>query len=269
MSYCPPSQTLHSGAVSCLLRKMHYRFVSNERKATHTSTSTKGDIPDNGLYILVFLRPRQPCFRRVVRRHVKISAGDRISPYMVTSCRCKADTVRSLEVYRFAMQLTLTANDDNANAKGRRRRVGQTVDDVRDAVIKHCEPRVLYSSYGSPYDCDIKVDSATEETDGSFTARATSTAHRNHTMPTLAQQNESRVATWPKEVLDELKRNNRVIKCHFAKSTCTACDQAIMTGVDTCTRRVPCHQALRHLAQRLPAELAFVSAQRLLGLSAA
>lgn len=140
--------------------------------------------------------------------------------------------------YEYPIRLGLEADESIAgSAKARKA--------FLDSLKKHAAERIVYSGYGSPYDCSFgspkieswkMVDGDGEKEKGTqvvVTSKGTATRRRD--IPTQREQSLSHESSKQKESSDRAKRaaekrGYRVIRSHFATSRCPSCARGIEVG---------------------------------------
>jgi len=161
-------------------------------------------------------------------------------------------TLAALETsYEFPISINLSVALPSAaqSAKGSRKRArsSPTKSDLlaalKDNVGTLNDSRIIYSEYGSPYDCNFgtpKVVKWEELEDRSFEAEVKSTgrAVRNRDLPTAKEKTAEKEKKGGKAQAREMKNEKqeaekegfRVIRSHFGNSKCVACHEPIEIG---------------------------------------
>ncbi|PSC73038.1 phosphomethylpyrimidine synthase [Micractinium conductrix] len=199
------------------------------------------------------------------RRAFGLGQGEMIGEHwLVTSSKVGHDVLEQNERYGFPTELTLEwqageggtrrGGGSGKNASGgRRRRV------LAAAFKQHTrEPRVVYSAYGSPYECKyvgspsvtaLPLDGEAEEGAGAGSAPAPAfrltclgRAARRRDVPTRQQAAQAeRDAKGQHELSKDEERRclseYRVIKSRFGSSRCALCGEAIDPGVKIAKRQ--------------------------------
>ena len=163
-----------------------------------------------------------------------IQPGDSIGKFIVDRCECLHVVVEEFERYEFPIKIFVRC-DGKAKTSS-----------VLTAVRKLAkDPRVIYSEYGSPYEChlgkptvtagDDSPDSSADGNTSTFVITTKGSAVRRRDLPTLAQQRLERVrSTGQHETsLADARRSlpgYRLLKSRFATSKCALCGEIMEPG---------------------------------------
>jgi len=176
------------------------------------------------------------------KKGVGLADGSTFGSFEVVSCTCGHEMVRQNELYRFPLEILLRMAPKK---RARQRdphaaREQPTEKGALGALKKHLSgSRLIYSEYGSPYDCTVgPLHERRDAQEGLLAFTATGKAVRNRELPTLAQQHaEGEGDGVTDDELQHLRATHRVIKSHFSTSKCASCGSVIRVGEHIAQRK--------------------------------
>ncbi|KAL4459035.1 hypothetical protein ABPG75_013900 [Micractinium tetrahymenae] len=161
--------------------------------------------------------------------------------WKIASLHVGHDVKEQNECYEFPTELTLEWQPGTAARGGRQQAARRAKLEAAWQAATHIK-RIVYSAYGSPYECTYGAASSVswlDEEGRSWQLRSLGTAVRRRDIPTLGQQaEEEREEQGVREVTKEEERRYlegyRVIRSRFGSSKCSACGGDIKQGVKIC-----------------------------------
>eukprot|EP00887_Chlorella_sp_A99_P006714 scaffold3.g6714.t1 len=164
------------------------------------------------------------------------------SRFSIAQSRVGHEVVEEFEHYSFPIELRVEGEAAAAAGSGRSVRSASAAKRLAAAFKQHVANKqrvVVYSAYGSPYECIIGDCAVDHLGGGAFRIKATGTAERRRDLPLLAQvrEQERGAAAEPSaEEVAALEPEYRVIKSRFGTSKCSICDGTIDPGVKIAKR---------------------------------
>jgi len=164
------------------------------------------------------------------RRGFTVDEGETIGKkYKVDSIKVGHVVKVQNERYEFPMTIVFTSALSNPKPFTK-----ASSDALLKALKSHVRKnKIVYSAYGSPYDCGFGSPRVRCFDENTVTVKSTGKATRLRDTPTLKQQHdlkESQEEEQKEKDNENLLENYQIISSHWATSKCALCQQMIEPG---------------------------------------